>query len=337
MKCINKKKTGLFLLPFLFLCTGCGQSSSEISFTDTYDIYETSKKYEIISAEDTSLQNTTDFFGKDLCVSDGIDFGTDSTDSQVAGAAGVFNLNTKEVTYAQNIYGKMYPASTTKILTAYVALKYGNLDDVYQVSANAADQAEDSSVCHLKEGDYLSLHQLLYGLIMQSGNDAAIAIAEGISGDVETFAELMNQEAKALGAVDSHFINPNGLHDENHYTTVYDLYLIFQAAVQNETFLELIQTKEYTVDYLDSAGMSVQQVWMSTNKYLMETEKAPGGVTVIGGKTGTTNDAGYCLVLYSTNQEGDPIISIIMKADCRNNLYYYMNQLLYGFANVTEN
>lgn len=332
MKCINKKKTALSLLPFLFLCIGCGQSSSEISFTNTYDIFETSKEYQIISSEDTSLPNTTDFFGADLCVSDGADLGTDSTDSQVAGAAGVFNLNTKQVTYAQNIYEKMYPASTTKILTAYIALKYGNLDDVYKVSAYAADQAADSSVCHLKEGDYLSLHQLLYGLMMQSGNDAAIVIAEGISGDVDKFADLMNQEARALGAVDSHFINPNGLHDENHYTTVYDLYLIFQAAVQNETFLDLIQTKEYTVDYLDSTGMSVQQVWMSTNKYLMETEKAPGGITVIGGKTGTTNDAGYCLVLYSKNKDNDPIISIIMKADCRNNLYYYMNQLLYGFS-----
>ncbi len=332
MKCINKKATGLLLLPFFCLCCGCGQSFSEISYTNTYDIYETSKEYEIISAEDASLQNTADFFGKDLCVSDGMDLGTDSTDSQVAGAAGVFNLNTKEVTYAQNIYGRMYPASTTKILTAYVALKYGDLDAVYQVSANAANQAADSSVCHLKEGDYMSLHQLLYGLLMQSGNDAAIAIAEGISGDVNAFAELMNQEARALGAVDSHFINPHGLQDVEHYTTVYDLYLIFQAAVQNETFKEIIHTKEYTVEYLDSTGMSVEQKWMSTNKYLMETETAPKGITVIGGKTGTTNDAGYCLVLYSSNEAGDPIVSIIMKADCRNNLYYYMNQLLYGFA-----
>lgn len=332
MKCINKKKKALLTLPFLFLCFGCGASSSEISFKDTYDIYETSKKYEIISAEDVSLSDTTDFFGTNLCVSDGQDLGTDSTDSQVAGAAGVFNLNTKEVTYAQNIYQKMYPASTTKILTAYVALKYGDLDAIYTVSANAANQAADSSVCHLKEGDYLSLRQLLYGLIMQSGNDAAVAIAEGISGDVDTFAELMNQEANALGAVDSHFINPHGLHDENHYTTVYDLYLLFQAAVQDETFSEIIRTKEYTVDYLDSTGMSVQQIWKSTNKYLLETEAAPEGITVIGGKTGTTHDAGYCLALYSSNENGDPVISIIMKADCRNNLYYYMNQLLYGFS-----
>ena len=135
-----------------------------------------------------------------------------------------------------------------------------------------------------------------------------------------------------MGATDSHFVNPNGLHDEEHYTTVYDLYLLFRAAMQQEGFLDLIQTTEFTVDYLDPVGMPLQQVWNSTNKYLMGTEKAPRGLTVIGGKTGTTNDAGYCLVLLSENQEGEQIISIVMKADCRNNLYYYMNELLYGFT-----
>lgn len=222
----------------------------------------------------------------------------------------------------------MYPASTTKILTAYVALKYGDLNGIYTVSENAADQASDSSVCNLKAGEQLSLQQLLYGLLLRSGNDAAIVIAEGISGDVSSFAELMNKEAKMLGATDSHFVNANGLQDENHYTTVYDLYLIFQAAIQNPTFVDIIHTTEYTVDYLDPNGMSIQQVWTSTNKYLMGTEAAPDGITVIGGKTGTTNDAGYCLVLLSNNAAGDQIISIVMKADCRNNLYYYMNELL---------
>ena len=235
---------------------------------------------------------------------------------------------TGQLIYAQNAYDRLAPASTTKILTAYVALKYGDLNGIYTVSENAADQASDSSVCNLKAGEQLSLQQLLYGLLLRSGNDAAIVIAEGISGDVSSFAELMNKEAKMLGATDSHFVNANGLQDENHYTTVYDLYLIFQAAIQNPTFVDIIHTTEYTVDYLDPNGMSIQQVWTSTNKYLMGTETAPDGITVIGGKTGTTNDAGYCLVLLSNNAAGNQIVSIVMKADCRNNLYYYMNELL---------
>lgn len=357
MKCINKNygisqslmprerlwglayarhcKMGICLLLFLlcFLFAGCGKKEEEVVYQNAYQIYRTSQKYQLISVEDTSLLNTYPFFAEKYCVPDGNDLGTDTTDSQVAGAAGVFHLDTKEVTYSQNIYGRMYPASTTKILTAYVALKYGNLDDIYQVSANAVDQASDSSVCDLKEGDYLTLHQLLYGLMMKSGNDAAIAIAEGLSGSVEEFVKLMNREAAAIGALDSHFANANGLHDEDHYTTVYDMYLFFQEAVKIPEFLELITTTEYTVDYLNGDGISVQQVWVSTNQYLMGTESAPRGITVIGGKTGTTNAAGYCLVLLSQNQEGQQIVSIVMKADCRLNLYYYMNQLLYGFAN----
>ncbi len=333
MKCISKAKLALCMAASLFLFSGCGSLENEtIPISNSYDIYETSREYQLISSDDTSLQNTIPFFAAGYCISDGTDLGTEHTSSYVAEASGVFNLNTKEVTYAQNMYQKVYPASTTKILTAYLALKYGDLDEILSVSENAANQAEDSSICHINAGDQLTLRQLLYGLMMQSGNDAAIVIAEGISGSVEAFADLMNQEARALGAIDSHFVNPNGLHDKDHYTTVYDLYLIFQEAIKNETFVELIHTKEFTVDYLDAVGMPLQQVWKSTNKYLMETETAPSGIVVIGGKTGTTNDAGYCLVLLSTNSKKEQIVSIVMKADCRNNLYYYMNELLYGFA-----
>lgn len=330
MKCINRKLTCL-----LFLClalSGCGGKSEDVTFGDAYQIYQTSQKYQLVSVDDTSLHNTYPFFAEKYCVSDGTALGTDKTDSHVAEASGVFNLDTKEVTYCQNIYEKVYPASTTKILTAYVALKYGDLDSVYQVSANAVDQESDSSVCNLKEGDYLSLKQLLYGLMMRSGNDAAIVIAEGISGSVEEFARLMNEEARAIGALDSNFVNPNGLQDEEHYTTVYDMYLFFQEAVKLPEFLDLITATEYTAQYLDANGATVEQVWTSTNKYLMGTESAPRGITVVGGKTGTTHAAGYCLVLFSTNDQNQQIVSIVMKADCRNNLYYYMNELLYGFA-----
>ena len=331
MNYTNKKRLfGILSACLLFAC-GCGQASKEVTFPNAYHIYDTSKRYGLIAADDTSLQDTVPYFAAEYCVADNENIG-ESASSYVAEASGVFNLTTKETAYAQNIYKRMYPASTTKILTAYLALKYGDLDAVYTVSHRAADQASDSSVCHLKEGDQMTLQQLLYGLIMQSGNDAAVAIAEGISGSVEDFVELMNQEAQALGALDSHFVNPEGLPDEDHYTTVYDLYLLFQAAVLDERFLDLIQSQEYTVDYIDGAGMPVQQVWKSTNKYLLGAETAPSGITVIGGKTGTTNAAGYCLALLSENPDGEQIISIIMKADCRNNLYYYMNEILRGYA-----
>lgn len=331
MNYTNKKRSLCILSALLLALTGCGQTSAEVTFPNAYHIYDTSKRYGLVASDDSSLQETAPYFASDYCVSDSENVG-ESASSYVAGASGVFNLATKEAVYAQNIYHRMYPASTTKILTALLALKYGDLDAVYTVSHRAADQASDSSVCNLKEGDQMTLKQLLYGLLMQSGNDAAVAIAEGISGSVEDFAALMNEEARAMGALDSHFVNPEGLPDEDHYTTVYDLYLIFQAAVKDERFLELIQTEEYTADYIDGAGIPVQQVWNTTNKYLLGTEAAPSGITVIGGKTGTTNAAGYCLALLSENAAGERLISIVMKADCRNNLYYYMNELLRGFG-----
>lgn len=274
------------------------------------------------------------YFSSQLCVSEDISLGTDTTDSQVAEGAGTFNLATNSVVYAKNIYKKLYPASTTKVLTAYLALKYcDDLDAYVTVSENAVNQASDSSVCNLKAGDVIKLRDLLYGLMLRSGNDAAIAIAEHVSGSVDAFAALMNEEAAALGATQSHFVNPNGLPDENHYTTVYDMYLIFSKALENETFVRLIGTKSYDVAYTDANGEAVEQSWENTNQYLSGVTQAPEGFQIVGGKTGTTGEAGYCLVLYSYNASNQPIISIVFKADGRSNLYLLMNEMLSGFAN----
>jgi D-alanyl-D-alanine carboxypeptidase (penicillin-binding protein 5/6) len=200
------------------------------------------------------------------------------------------------------------------------------------VSDNAVDQPTDSSVCNLKSGDVISVKNLLYGLMLVSGNDAAVALAEFHSGSVDAFTEEMNRTAKELGATGSNFMNPNGLPDENHYTTVYDMYLIFKEAVTQSDFLSIIGTEEITVNYLNQNGDAVEKTWTNTNRYMSGKVEAPEGITVLGGKTGTTNAAGYCLVLYSTNESGDKIISIVFKADGRSNLYLLMNEILKGFA-----
>ena len=310
MKCINKMRLLCLCGIAAVFMSGCGQTV--VSYDNPYDIYSTSADYGLAS-EGAGSEKT--YFSQNLCVADDVNIGNDTTDSQVAEGAGTFNLATNTVTYAQNIYEKLYPASTTKILTAYIALKYGNLEDYVTVSENAADQASDSSVCGLKAGDVVQLKDLLYGMMLKSGNDAAIAIAEHIGGSVEGFADMMNQEALAMGATRSHFVNPNGLPDENHYTSVYDLYLIFQNAVQDQTFLDIISTMSYDVVYTDVNGAGVEKTWENTNQYLTGKEKAPEGITVVGGKTGTTGAAGYCLVLYSYNASGQPIVSIVLKAD----------------------
>lgn len=147
--------------------------------------------------------------------------------AKTAEGAGAFNIDTHQVLYSQNLFEKLYPASTTKILTAYIILKNCDLNATVTVSHDAANPGHSSSVCGLKEGDVITVQDLLYGLLLESGNDAAIALAEYCSGSVEEFAKLMNSTAKSFGATNSSFVNPSGLPDENHYTTIYDMYLIF--------------------------------------------------------------------------------------------------------------
>ena len=131
---------------------------------------------------------------------------------------------------------RMYPASTTKVMTALVALKYGNLTDEVTVTEDSVINEAGASLAGIHPGDVLTLDQLLYGLMLPSGNDAANAIAVHVGGSVENFVKMMNEEAKRIGAVDTNFVNSNGLSDENHYTTAYDLYLIFNEALKDPRF-----------------------------------------------------------------------------------------------------
>lgn len=323
MKCTNKKiKTKLLCvlcIAALFM-TGCSLKKVEIE--NPYSLYS-----------DFGSSATNPFFAQNLCVTDPIDYGTDQVDSYVAEGGGVFNLDTKEVLYSQNLFGKMYPASTTKILTAYIIIKHCDLGEMVTVSESAVANMAGSSVCGINAGDQISVKDLLYGLMLVSGNDAANALAEYYSGSTEEFANVMNKEALALGATNTHFVNANGLPDEQHYTTVYDMYLIFQEAIKSQAFVDIIRTKSVDVTYRDASGNEVSKTWNNTNHYLTGDTKAPDGITVVGGKTGTTNAAGYCLVLYSTNQKGQDIISIVFKGDARSNMYLLMNQILSSFAN----
>lgn len=328
MKCTNNRRLLYLLGVAAVFISGCGKT--QVSFENPYSVYEQTAAYGI-----SSQMNSNDkaFFSENLCVIDDVALGTESTHSEVAMSAGVFNLATNTVTYAQNIYDKMYPASTTKIMTAYLAIKYGNLDEYVTISENVLNLDPDSSVCNLKPGDIISLRDLVYGLLIKSGNDAAVAIAEHISGSEEAFAALMNEEAAAMGASCTHFMNAHGLPDENHYTSCYDLYLIFQNCLMQPEFVKIIQTRSYDVVYTNSNGDAVSYTWENTNRYLTGSVETPEGVTVLGGKTGTTGQAGYCLLLYSTNSNNEPIVSIVLKADGRSNLYLLMNEILTGFAN----
>ena len=168
----------------------------------------------------------------------------------------------------------------------------------------------------------------MYGFLICSGNDAGVAIAEHISGSVEEFAELMNKEAAAMGAVNSHFCNPHGLHEEEHYTTLDDLRIMFETAIKNEKFRHIIGQKSYTTTVANASGESKEFTWNTTNRYFRGDAINPATVTVLGSKTGTTNEAGSCIVLLTKDNYDKEYISIIMKTSDPGTLYLEMTDLL---------
>lgn len=271
---------------------------------------------------------TQDTFAGSLCVVPVSE--AKNKDSQFSASSTlIFDVTSQEILHADNIYKKLYPASVTKIMTAYVALKYGNLDDTVTFSYDAAHITEwGAKLCGFKEGDQVNLGELLHAFLLFSGNDAGIAIAEHISGSVKEFAGLMNEEAQKLGATGSHFVNPHGLHDDKHYTTTYDVYLIFNELIKNPAFVEIINAKSCTVKYKDKDKKSHTVTYENTNRYINGKMDAPKGVTVIGGKTGTTNKAGSCLVLYSQGKNEHDYISVVFHADTGDSLFAQMSSLL---------
>ena len=163
-------------------------------------------------------------------------------------------MNEKNVIYSKNPHEILHPASLTKVMTALVALKYGNPNQVLTATNVINIDEKGAQLCGLKVGDTMTMDQALRILLVYSANDVAMLIAENVGGSVENFVELMNEEAQQIGATNSHFANPHGLTETDHYTTVYDLYLIFNEALKYETISEIIQMNSYQTVYYDKNG-----------------------------------------------------------------------------------
>ncbi len=306
----------LILAVTLGLC-GC---QKQVSFEDHYSFED-----RLIQLEEVGSDGFSRSFARDISVASG----NDNKDTALtADAAAVFEIGGTEVIFEQSALKRMNPASTTKIMTAIVALKYGNLNDLVTVTDDAIITESGSSMAGVKPGDVISLEDLLYGLMIPSGNDAANAIAVHIGGSIDEFVGMMNEEAHRIGATDTHFNNANGLTDPEHYTTAYDLYLMFNEALKYDVFRTIIGAHAHNASYFDASGNPLSASWGVGNYYMNGKCETPEGLVVFGGKTGTTQAAGYCLIMGSRTDDGREFASVVMKADSRNALYDDMTEII---------
>lgn len=225
-----------------------------------------------------------------------------------------------EILYAKNAGYRLNPASTTKILTALLTLEHGSLDEQIVVGTEVSLIPTDASRAGLRIGDRLTLKELLYALMLPSGSDAAYVLAVHIGGEgqktttlaaMANFAENMNRRAAALGALDSHFVNPDGFHSPDHYSTPYDMALIAREAMKNPAFCEVVATPEYYPR--GSQSSPVKTRWENTNK-LLHAKSSYYMPEVNGIKTGTTRQAGYCLI--SSASRGDKkLIAVVLRSN----------------------
>lgn len=248
---------------------------------------------------------------------------------QIVGPTAVLmDFTTGQVLYDKNMHQKMYPASTTKILTAIIAIEKGKLNDV--VTVNDDVKNIDGNSIYLVPGEQLTLEQLLYAMLLESANDAAIAVADHIGGSVQAFADMMNKKAKEIGANDSHFVNPNGLPDNNHYSTPYDMALIARYAMGNATFRKIVSTIHYQIPPTNKFDKP-RDLWIS-NRLIKPSSFHYDGAD--GVKTGYTIAANQVFV-GSATRSGHRLISVIM-GDVGTNIWSDTIKLLnYGFNNYT--
>ena len=215
----------------------------------------------------------------------------------------IFDRNSKTILYEKNGLKQVPMASTTKIMTAIVVLENSNLNDIVTISKKSAGTG--GSRLGLKANDKITVHDLLYGLMLKSGNDAAVALAEHVGGGIEGFVDLMNKKASEMGLVNSHFVTPHGLDQDKHYTTAYELACMADYALNIPKFKEIVNSKSYniTINARSSLIGNTNELLGSLNG-------------VYGVKTGFTNGAGRCLVTACKRDDLD-IITVVLGADTK--------------------
>lgn len=250
-------------------------------------------------------------------------------------AAILMDSKTGKILYEKNSNEKKYPASTTKILTAIIAIENCNLSDTISASYNAIMSIPSGySIAEIKENEVLTVEQLLNVFLIHSANEAGYILAEHISGSISNFADLMNQKALEIGCTDTHFTNPSGIQDENHYSTAHDMALIAQYCMKNETFRQIVCKTSYTLEPTDKTP---EERYFVTTNDLIKTSSEYYYPYCIGIKTGYTSKAKNCLISAS-QKDGLELITVVLGAEFTENSKSArntdtINLFNYGFEN----
>lgn len=320
MKCTNRIVVFLSIISLLF-STGCA-SKGELPCK-----FERNSSSSSVSVSDSSsLYVYAEPFAENLCVDECLYVENVNLDS--AYAAGLFDINSDRVLYGQNMYETMTPASITKLLTVLVTLKYYDYDKLLTFTKESEITESGAQKIGFKEGDTITVEQALNILLVFSANDVAMMLANGYDEGYDAFIAKMNEEAKMLGATNTNFVNPHGLTEDGHETSVYDLYLILNELMKYDKFKEIVSSPGYTTSYTQADGTIKTIELNSTNMYINGSHETPEGYTVLGGKTGTTMAAGKCLIILFKDNESNPYIACILRAEDYDLLYSDMDKLI---------
>ena len=248
-----------------------------------------------------------------------------------AQSAILMDAETGTILYSKNIHEKLYPASTTKLLTCLIAMEQGSLDDEVKFSYEAVHSVPpDGSNMGMDAGQHITLEECLYGIMVGSANEVANATAEYIAGSIDDFVTLMNERAEELGCTDSHFMNTNGLFDKNHYTSAYDLALIGKAYFANEMLCKIGNTPRY---HFEPSEGQPDDFYKNNKHALINGEVPYKGIQ--GGKTGYTDEARQTLVTCC-EQNGMKLICVVMKEESPDQFYDTVTLFDYGFSNFQK-
>ena len=325
----GKKRSFAVFLSLLMALVPCGAVSAEEYYDDYYE-----ESYDDYGYYDDSYQESyeeeTEYIPEAYYAAIQTNALTDLPQGQAVQAASaiVMDMDTGAVLYGKSIHDPHYPASITKIMTLLVAVENGNLDDVITCSEEVYNIEAESSNAGIAPGEEVTLRQALYGLMLESANDLAMAIAVHIGGSVNGFAQMMNDKAQELGCENTHFSNPHGLHDPNHYTSAYDMALIGRAAYENEVCRDFMSTVEA---HINPTNMTEETRYFINHQRHLREDSDYYQSWCTGGKTGYTSDAWNTLVTFG-EKNGFRLVCVLLQENGAGRSYLETTDLMnYGF------